>query len=442
MKHIYLLLFAIIFCGTKTFSQTKTISLSEAISISSEKNTQMISSRNSVESQQSFQRVAYGALFPSVSTSWNWTRSQDPTASSTTIPGFGTITQPRVSNSFSAGVDASLTFFDGFANFAALDRANLNVETSELTRERTEQQTIFQTISLYLNVLRTEQLLNVRKDNLRRSNEQLKRIQESQKLGGVALADVYRQQVIVSNDELALIQAQNEFDKSKVDLVTYLTLDPLVQFEFADATVPKEIDSVEIQNVKREEKNYSAFSQQAMQRRFDFKTSEQNVTAAELGVKYYQGDWWPSLRAFASLDYSGRKLSKTTYSGMSWGISASYPLFNNFQRENSIQQSEIDLRNANEQLSLKERQVKAEVRKAVLDLETAVKSLEVSQTGIRSAIEDRRIAEEKYNLGAGTLLDKLVADANYTSAISNKVNSVYNYILAKRNLEFVVGTLK
>ncbi len=429
MKHInLLLLFTIIFIGTKTFSQTKAISLSQAISMATEKNTQMINSRNAVESQESFQRVAYGALFPSVSASGNWRRSQNKS-------GFAL-------NDFSAGIDANITFFDGFSNFAALERAQLNVETSKLTRERQHQQTTYTTISLYLNVLRTEQLLNVRKDNLKRSNEQLKRIQESQKLGGVAIADVYRQQVIVSNDELASIQAQNDFDKAKVDLTSFLTLDPNEQYEFSDSSIPTDVDSMEIQNGKNQEQNLNTLSSQAMSTRFDYITSQKTVKGLELGVRYAEGDWWPTLSAFAGIGYGGRELGKTTYTGLDWGIRASYPLFNNFQRENSVQQAKIDLRNADEALDAKERQVKSDVRKAVLDLDAARKSLEVSQTAVRSAIEDRRIAEEKYNLGAGTLLDKLVADANYTSAISNKVNSVYNYILAKRDLEFVVGTLK
>ncbi|MBS4027955.1 MAG: TolC family protein [Ignavibacteriales bacterium] len=435
MKHIQLLSLFLVFVflySEKSPSQTKTLSLNEAISLAMQKNTSMITSRNAVESQESFQRVAYGALFPSLNASGSWNRSQNNPAD----PG------PLASNRVSAGLDASITFFDGFSNFAALERAQLNVKTSELSRERTEQQTIYQTISLYLNVLRTEELLNVRKDNLNRSNQQLKRIQESQKLGGVAMADVFRQQVIVSNDELALIQAQNDYDKTKLDLITYLTLDPLSEYVFQDNTVPKDIDSTEVQNAKQQEQNLTMISSQAMQNRFDFVTAQQSVTGAELNVRYYKGDWWPSLRASASLDYGGPEFGTTTYGGMSWGISASYPIFNNFQRENSIQQAAIDLRNANEALGLKERQVKTEIKKALLDLEAASKSIEVSQTGVRSAIEDRRIAEEKYNLGAGTLLDKLVADANYTSAISNKVNSVYNYILAKKNLEFVLGTLK
>jgi outer membrane protein len=431
MKYFSLLFFILIVEST-LYSQTKTLSLNEAISLAMQKNTSMITSRNAVESQESNQRVAYGALFPSVSASAGWSRSQVPESD------FGS----SASNSFSAGLDASITFFDGFANFAALEIAELNVNVSRLSGERREQQTKYETVQFYLNVLRTEQLLNVRKDNLKRSNEQLKRIQESQKLGGVAMADVFRQQVIVSNDELALIQAQNDYDKAKVDLISYLGLDPLDVYEFKDNSIPTEVDEQELKQEIQKEQNLQSLSMRAFSTRSDFVSSEKNVTSARLGVAYAQGNWYPSLSAFSSLGYGGAQFGKVTFDRLSWGLRASYSLFDNFRRENSIQQAAIDLRNADEQLRLKERQVKSEIRKAVLDLDAARKSVEVSQTGVRSAIEDRRIAEEKYNLGAGTLLDKLVADANYTSAAYNKVNAVFGYVLAKKNLEFVIGTLK
>ena len=70
-----------------------------------------------------------------------------------------------------------------------------------------------------------------------------------------------------------------------------------------------------------------------------------------------------------------------------------------------------------------------------------VKQVMVTQTSVKSAEMDRKIAEEKYNLGAGTLLDLLIASANYTNAQSNKVNAIVGYMLSKKQTEFALGTI-
>jgi len=79
------------------------------------------------------------------------------------------------------------------------------------------------------------------------------------------------------------------------------------------------------------------------------------------------------------------------------------------------------------------------VKKALLDLEAARKQYEVGQKALVSAGEDLKIDGERYNLGAGTLLDMLVANANLVSAQANSINAVYNYITSHRNLEYSLG---
>jgi outer membrane protein len=181
----------------------------------------------------------------------------------------------------------------------------------------------------------------------------------------------------------------------------------------------------------------------ALKTRPDYLSSVEAHNSAGSSVTAAWGGHLPTLSAFASYGTSSDQFSRLWDNRTTtWGLQVSLPLFSGFRTDNLVQQAKVNERNALEQMKQAERKVQIDIRKAMLDFEAAQKQLDVTRKGVRSAQEDRRIAEEKYNLGAGTLLDLLIANANYVSALSNKVNGFYNYYFTKRQLEFSTGTLK
>ncbi len=443
-----------LFLAANLIAQTtpgKQLTFKQAIDAALEKNIDILRAQNTLEGQQSAVLSAYGNFLPSLSASGGWTRSETHQPGSTggfinvggqLIPTAGT-SGVTTNNSFRTGISASMTLFDGFNNTSNLNKASATAVSNEFTLYRTQQSIVFQTQTLYLQVLRNRTLLSVSQDNLKTSQQQLQRIVESNKVGAVAAADVYRQQVQTANDELSLIRAQNTYDNSKADLLFLLSLDVVQDYDISDSQLIAEAERADAAEAKGMYSDYNQLVSQALAARPDYQAALYSKQSAESDVTISRSGYLPTISATAGYSLNNSEIATISDNKfMNWGLSFSLPLFNGFQTNTQVQAAKLRLRNSEDQVALAVRQVQVDVRKAMLNFESSIKQLDVSLKSVISATEDRRIAEERYNLGAGILLDLLTANANYTQAVSNKVNSQYDLVLAKQQLKYVVGAEK
>ena len=430
------------------FAQTtsvQTLTLKQAIDVALTKNVQVAQANNNVDAAKSSVMAAYGAYLPSLSASGEWLRQENNGPVITRV--IAGVPYPSggfsITNNFTSGLNAGYTLFNGFNREAGVTRA---VSTSNSTSDifsRTKQQIVFSVQSDYLTVLRNEQLVKVNEENLLRDQRQLDRITESHKVGALSIADVYRQQSSVANDELLLLQAQNTFDKSKADLISLIGMDVSKEYTVADPTISPEIDSTELSSTRDTFTKMDELSQAALDIRPDYLSAVEALHASEAGETQAIGRYYPSVNVFAGYQFSNTLLSHITDDkGISWGLQIQWNLFDNFQTNQAVQTAAVDRRNAELTVLQTQRNVNVDIKKALLDLESARKQYTASVKSVVSASQDQKVAEETYNLGAGTLVDLLIANANLVNAEANKVNATYGYITAKLNLDLAVGNTK
>jgi outer membrane protein len=425
-----MLLAFFLFSGQQAFAQAKQLTLDQALEIALQQNLNVVQAGNTVDAAKSGKLAAYGNYLPSVSASGGWTRSgSDPAL-------------PAMTNAFSSGLSLNYTLFDWFAREGSFNRASANAASADQQFLRTKQSIVYQVQSDYLNVLRTEQLVKVNEENLKRDQRQLERISESNRVGALSLADVYRQQSQVAADEYQLISAQNNFDKAKADLVALIGLDVSQEYTVADPSISAEITQAEFDTTMGRYGSYSEMSRRALEARPDYKAAAEGLSAAESGVTIARSSYFPSISAFAGYSIGSNELGTLRINdnrSMDWGVGLRWNIFDGFATNQALQTAIVAERNAETALVQAKWNINVDVKKALLDMDAARKQYEVSLKALVSATEDRKIAEERYNLGAGTLLDLLTANANLVNAEASKINAAYSYIVAKRNVEYVVG---
>ena len=143
-----------------------------------------------------------------------------------------------------------------------------------------------------------------------------------------------------------------------------------------------------------------------------------------------------SINAMAN-DYNFSTYNWSPYSAA--GLSLSIPIFAGGRRANAVKQT----KNQRDQLLLQtentERQLKVAIRQYLNQMETAMKNFDAAGSGVETARKAYDIASKSYNLGRSTITDLNDARLALTQALLAQSQAVYNFVLAKANLEQTLG---
>jgi outer membrane protein len=426
------------------FSQEK-LTLEDAINIALHKNSSLLTTSNNLESVESNVQAAWGNFLPTLglNANWDWSESN--------IEGVGTIVIngipiPRVatttiSRNYRGSVYSNWTLFDGLSNLATLSQSENNLESAEFSLERLKQDIVFQSMTLYYNIVYTKQLLNVKADNLKWNEKNLETIKERNRLGAATLADVYQQEVAKGNAELDIINTQNQLATAEKDLLFYLGLDVLDEYQFPDTLTAVEFEILNT-DLLSDFQDMSELVDAALNQRLDFKSAILNLESAKDGVTIAQSGHWPYLAASGSYSLFTDNLSNLDQSRtLSFGLSLNFPIFLGWSVSDRVQFAEVQAKNTEIELSDLERDIKRQLKITFLDLQAAQKGLTVSGNNVAAANENLKIEEEKYSLGSGKLLDVLIANSRYTTALSDLINAQFSYIVFSQQLKYQLGIL-
>jgi outer membrane protein len=114
-------------------------------------------------------------------------------------------------------------------------------------------------------------------------------------------------------------------------------------------------------------------------------------------------------------------------------------LFNGFDRELTITQraSQLEVNEATEQDT--RRAVSAELTTGIAELEADRAKIDITQVSVTAATEDLRVQQERYRLGASTIVDVLTSQEALNQAEVDVVNARFDYLRAKAQLEALIG---
>lgn len=121
------------------------------------------------------------------------------------------------------------------------------------------------------------------------------------------------------------------------------------------------------------------------------------------------------------------------------GLSLQLPIFAGGKRANAVRQARVQADELAVQTQETERQLRIAIRQCLNTMDTAVKSYSSALSAVESAGKAYDIASKSYSVGKNTLTDLNDAQLALTQARLTSSQAVYNYLVAKANLESHIG---
>ena len=372
-------------------------------------------------------------LNASIGQSWNWGRSASPVDNS--------YTNIQTSNA-NAGVSTSVPLFTGLEipNKYALSKLNLEASIADLNKAKEDLsiQVTFQ----YVQVLFNQELKGIAMRQIDISTEQLDRGYELDKVDRISKAELAELKSRVMQDQTRLVEADNNFKLSLLELTQMLELPtpegfiiaPMAgELEFGLLTAPDDIFDY------------------AVKVRPVILAAQLRAQGAEKSIKIARSAFMPNLSFSANIGtgyykVQGREsdpFSSQISNNLSknLGFSLSIPIFNRFSVRNQVRSAKINLNNQLLSLDLRKKELYKEIQQAWYNAVAADTKYQSTQTALESNEESFLLMKEKYELGKANNVEFNEAKINLMKAESDLLQAKYEYLFRTKILNFYKGDI-
>ena len=416
LKTLFIFLFFSISFAQEIFS------LEDCIKLGIEKNPNLKISRLNLINAKQDKKYSFSSILPQIGVSFNNNHK-------------GTYTSyqygKRVPEStyFSNSIYLNQTIYDGgnwWNQISLYD--NLYKQTYQ-NMQSMKNQVVLNIKKAFFEYLKNKELYEVSKKQLELSEQQLERVQRQFEVEAVAKTDLLKQQVLLGQVKVQLLNQNATLLNSKKILAQTIGFDSNKEFDVIDENPKSNI----IEETKEQLWDF------VLQKNPDIIQKKNQIIISKIQVKIAKSQFYPSISA--NMGYGGSADEfDLLYSDVDkyWqgnmGISINLPIFSGRQRSVQVQKSKINLDISNVDFERYLSQTKTIYENFYQLWDNINQTIPVFMETKISAEEDLRLVQERYNLGAATILDLLNAQVSLISANSSLVRSNYDEKILRAEL--------
>ena len=369
------------------------------------------------------------------------------------------------------GLNSSMIIFNGLAIQSNIRQNALTYEATKLELQQAKDELTLNIILAYLQALNNQDLLTQSRNQADVSKKQVERLDILFQEGAIPPAQLYDLKGQLAQDELSIVNNQNSVNAAK------LLLSQLMNIPYN-----KDLQ-LEKLNIDQFSTNYDVtpetIYQMALERLAIVRAAQLRTQSAEKGVKTAKGDFYPSLALSGNLTttYSSaatrdiflnttdvqtpqyvmlngvktpvigprdnfetqkikynEQLDNNLFTSVSLGLRI--PIFNSLQTRSRVRIAQINQKNAELVEQTTRTQLSQAIEQAYFNMTAAQDRYKVLTEQVAAFQESFRSAEIRFNEGAITSVDYIIAKNNLDRANLSLISGRYDYVLRTKILDY------
>lgn len=417
--------------------QETVLSKEEAVNRALEANYGIKISTNEMEIAENNQSIWNSGYLPSLRGLAG--ASYDLNDRTTDIEGEETIEQNDVENELYRGsINVDYVLFDGLGRYYNYKSLKEKYNLSRLEARETVENTILQLFTVYFEIARLYENIEVLREGLKISRDRELRARYQYEYGQANNLAVLNARVDVNNDSINLIQAKQQVLNTKRDLNVLLNKDMGELGYMVDTTLTF-IPRLQLENLisKADENNVRILQ------------SQSNIAISQYDIKVSRSGYLPSVGLTGSYGWNQNiggptaffPGSTSTTTSLSAGVNLTWDIFDGGRTRVQTQNAKI----LNDTQNLLKEQIALEVHR---DIENALGTYEnklyifhVQEENVMTNLDNFNRTREQYKLGQVTSIEFRQAQINLLNARTSLNLAKYDAKLAELELLRLTGQL-
>lgn len=449
MKHNIKTIFiaAMIFVTAAAQAQPRMLSLDEAIKLSLQNSNTVKLNQARIAGATATLREARERRLPDLSISGSYLRLNQPTVdlkmklgSSTqsgeqqggtgtgTTSGGSSIT---VDQAMYGMASLSLPIFAGFRIQHGVESAKYLEQAAKLDATQDKQEVIQNTIAAYSNMYKAKAALDIVKENLKQSQQRVSDFSNLEQNGLLARNDLLKAQLQQSNIELALLDAENNWK------ITYINMNLMLGLDENTEIIPDSNTFIATTDAN----TFEHWESEALHNRKDLTALDYRRKAAQAGIKAAQGEYYPSLALTAGYVALDVPDVLTVTNAVNGGVGLKYSPSSLWKTGSKVAQAKARMQEVEINRNMLSDAVRLQTAQAYQSYLSTTKKIEVYAKASEQANENYRIVKNKYDNSLANTTDLLEADVAQLQARLNYAFAKADAMVAYNKLLETSGML-